>query len=315
MRAELYEHVGADLGEGPQLFPDGSMRWVDLIRGEVYRKGEGPSALERSYPYEISKVLPWEGGELALTRLGVEAVDATHRQVFRLPLTASLEQGRCSDGTVLPDGSIALGILDRDLRPRRGSLVSVGKDCQVREVVRECTIPNGIASLASGDKVVWTDSATHMLTLLEWSESTGLHSPQPFAHFPDSVGTPDGLVADSSGGVWVAMWGGGAVVHVSEEGVIDDTIEVGTPFPTAVAFDAQNNLLITTGAVVFREQSLPVPPGAGDLWTVAARDHGTRGLPPVTALLSAKNATSFNSLTTIPYGRGTNYSDAREEDS
>ena len=315
MRAELYEKRGADLGEGPQLFPDGSMRWVDLLRGEVYRKGKGPSALERSYPYEISKVLPWEGGELALTRYGIEVVDLTHTPVFSLPLIASQERGRCSDGTVLPDGSIALGIVDRELRPGRGSLVSVGTDCQVRVITRGCTIPNGIASLASGESVLWTDSATQMLTLLDWSESTGLHSPRPFVHIPDSVGTPDGLVADSAGGAWVAMWGGGAVIHVSHEGEIDERIEVGTPFPTAVAFDVEDNLLITSGSIVFREQSLPVPLGAGDLWIVAAGDHGTRGLPPVTSLLSTQCATSFDSLTTIPSGGSTNYSKWREEDS
>jgi sugar lactone lactonase YvrE len=308
MRAELYEKRGADLGEGPQLFPDGSMRWVDLFRGEVYRKSEGPSVLERSYPYEISKILPWEGGELALTRYGIEAVDFTHKPVFTLPLVASQERGRCSDGTVLPDGSIALGIVDRDLRPGRGSLVSIGIDCQVQIITGNCTIPNGITPLASGESVIWTDSATHMLTLLEWSAPTGLHSPRPFVPIPDTLGTPDGLVADSSGGVWVAMWGGGAVLHVSKDGDIDETIDVGTPFPTAVAFDAEDNLIITTGAIVFREQSLPRPPGAGDLWIVAAKDHGTRGLPPVTSLLSTKGATSLNTLKTIPSEHGTNYS-------
>jgi sugar lactone lactonase YvrE len=291
------------------------MRWVDLARGEVYRKSEGPSALERSWPYEISKVLPWQGGELALSRHGIEAVDITRKPVFTIPLTTSLERGRCSDGTVLPDGSIALGILDRDLLPGRGSLVSIGTDCSVREVIGGCTIPNGIAPLSSGDKVVWTDSATQMLTLLDWSASTGLHSPRPFVQIPESVGVPDGLIADSSGGVWVAIWGGGAVLHISEDGVIDETIEVGTPFPTAVAFDAHDNLLITTGAIVFREQSLAVPPGAGDLWIVPAGEHGTRGLPPLASRLSTRAAAPLNSLTTIPSRRGSNYSDAREENS
>jgi sugar lactone lactonase YvrE len=315
VRAELFATVGADLGEGPQLFPDGILRWVDLVRGNIYRVDNDTTRLEGSLPYEVSKVLPWHRGELALTRIGVETLDETAQTRLSIPLTSPEGNARCSDGTVLPDGSIALGIVDRELRPGMGSLITISHDCSVKEIVSDCTIPNGIATLASGHTVAWTDSPTHALTLLDWSNSAGLNSPRPWVTISDSRGVPDGLVADSSGGVWVAMWGGGVVLHISEEGVIDDTIEVGTPYTTSVAFDAQNNLLITTGSIVFREEGLPVPPGAGDVWIVSASEHGTQGLPPVTALLSILDEEAVASESSIPSKSTTSYSEPREDDS
>lgn len=315
MKAELYAAVGADLGEGPQLFPDGTLRFVDLLRGNIYRVDHETTRLWGSLPYEVSRVLPWKRGELALTRMGVETLNETVRTRLSIPLTFPHGNTRCSDGTVLPDGSLALGIVDRELRPGMGSLITIGHDCSVKKIVNECAIPNGIATLASGHAVAWTDSPTQTLTLLDWSESAGLSSPRPWVTISDSWGVPDGLVADSSGGVWVALWGGGVVIHVSQEGVIDNTIDVGTPYTTAVAFDAQDNLLITTGSIVFREQGLPVPPGAGDVWIVPASDHGTRGLPPVTALLSFLDEEVVASESSIPSRSSNSYSEPREDDS
>ena len=293
MKAQLYERVGADLGEGPQLFPDASIRWVDLLRGLVYRKQGDNSVLEHSYPYEVSKILPWQGGFIALTREGIEFRDSANDKFSRIPLPSSHIRGRCSDGTVLPDGSLAVGIVDRDLRPGAGALVTVGTDCEIREVLGHCSIPNGIAALASQDLVVWTDSATNTLTLFQWSQARGLHSPREWVRIPMLMGKPDGLVADSTGGVWVALWGGASVIHVSQEGIIDAVIEVGTPYPTAIAFDAEDNLVITSAAVIFRENKEPVPGGAGDLWFLEASEHGTHGIPPVPSRLAFQDAIDF----------------------
>jgi len=300
VKARLCERIGADLGEGPQLFPDESIRWVDLLRGLVYRKQGGDSILEHSYPYEVSKILPWQGGSIALTREGIEFRDSAYDKVSRIPLPSSHIRGRCSDGTVLPDGSLAVGIVDRDLRPGAGALVTVGTDFEIREVLGDCSIPNGIATLASQESVVWTDSATNTLTLFQWTQARGLHSPREWVQIPLSMGKPDGLVADSTGGVWVALWGGGSVIHVSHRGSIDAVIDVGTPYPTAIAFDAEDNLVITSAAVIFRENKKPVPIGAGDLWFSEAPEHGTHGIPPVPSRLATHDALDFTDARKLP---------------
>jgi len=206
MHAELREPVRALLGEGPQLFPDGSLRWVDLLRGQVYIRTAGRSRLIATHPHEVSKVLPWSGGHLALTRAGLDAVTRDGVTAWSLDLTGGDDSLRCSDGTVLPDGTIAVGIVDRDLSPGRGQLVRVLSDGEIIRVVEHATIPNGIDVTPDGTALVWVDSPTRTLVRLAIDPHDGsLGAPRSWVVLPHEWGVPDGLCSDDRGGVWVAM--------------------------------------------------------------------------------------------------------------
>jgi len=285
--AELVEPVGALLGEGPQLFPDGTLRWVDLLAGTAFIRQEGHSSVAARYPHEVSKVLPWVHGHLALTRTGVEMVAESGETVATIDLTAGDSSLRCSDATVLPHGGIAVGIVDRDLAPGRGSLVVVHPDGGITCAVDRATIPNGIDVMPDGVEVVWVDSPTHTLTRFTIDPASGnLVNPREWVTFPPSLGVPDGLCADTKGGVWVAMWGGAQVVHVDKTGTITATISLTVDHVTSVAFDVDDTLVITTGSVALSEDERTQTVGAGGLWGVKASVHGTRGLPPRIATLA-----------------------------
>lgn len=292
MRAEIAEPVTALLGEGPQLFPDGSLRWVDLLRGEVYVREAGRSRLLAQHPHEVSKVLPWMHGHLALTRSGIEGVahDGSHQ--WTIELTAGDDAVRCSDGTVLPDGSVAVGIVDRTLSAGRGHLVRVLTDGTIIPVVDNATIPNGIDVTADGNDVLWVDSPTRTIMRLAIDPAIpGLGAPRPWITLPEEWGVPDGLCADQGGGVWVALWGGGGVVHITEGGAIDGIVTLAVDHVTSVAFDGSDALVITTASVLVRDAEGGGPIGAGSLWTVPFEVHRTRGLPPRVARLAPHAAT------------------------
>ena len=45
-----------------------------------------------------------------------------------------------------------------------------------------------------------------------------LQNREVFLDFADEKGTPDGMALDEEGGLWIAMWGGGAVHRYDDEG-------------------------------------------------------------------------------------------------
>ena len=287
LKASLVLDCGAELGEGLQLFPDGDLRWVDLTEGKIFRfDGKANQALH-GFDHEVSKALPANQGTIALGRYGPIAINQSGQVIGSLDLLDSSSNLRLSDGAVLPDGSLVVGILDRDLAAGQGSLVQLTNELEIRELVSGATIPNGCGLLPASQALVWVDSPTQTLSLLHWSEATGsLGLPMPLASIPTEHGVPDGLCVDGEGGIWVAMWGGGKVLRLSPEGEIELIVEVGTPFVTSCSFDRANNLLITTAAVTIPKDQRSNFPGAGGIWIVPANQHRRIGQKITVANLS-----------------------------
>lgn len=277
LKAELKVDSKAELAEGPQLFPSGEIYWVDIPKGSIYSLSSGNSHQVAQFPFEVAKLLPDLSGSLALCRTGVRALGPKFQHLGALDFIDQQSNLRLSDGAVLADGSIAVGILDRDLAPGKGSLVQITPKLEIIEVVSEATIPNGLSLLPGNNRLVWVDSPNQRLELLDFTQSR-LQKPQEFIALPTDIGVPDGLCVDSQGGVWIAMWGGGRVIRVSNTGEVTAEIEVGCPHVTSCCFDANNDLIITTASVLLSSAELEQFPGAGGIWRVLASQHGQQGM-------------------------------------
>ena len=274
MNAELVADVGAELGEGATLFPDGSLWWVDLLAGRTYRWHEGVNAEGPVFGHEVAKVLPGVDHPVLIGREFVQSLGPDRECIADIGGPASHLRG--SDSAVLPDGSLVFGVVDLDLTPGRGALRWC-RGGQVRTLVDQATIPNGIAVMPDGRTVVWTDSPTNRLDVFDIDEREGLVNRRPFAQIPSEHGVPDGLCVDSEGGVWVAMWGGGAVIRVTGDGRIDAELQIGVPHVTSCAFDADDALIVTTASIALSQQDRRRYPGAGGLFRVDSSVHGARG--------------------------------------
>ncbi len=278
--AELIADVGAELGEGATLFPDGSVWWVDLLAGRTYRWRDGAHEEGPVFPHEVAKVLPGVDQPVLIGREYVEYADLEREPVTESEHIARIGDAashvRGSDSTVLPDGSIVFGVVDLDLTPGRGAL-RWSRGGHVRVIVDKATIPNGIAVMPDSRSVVWTDSPTNRLDLFDIDEVAGLVNRRPFAHIPSELGVPDGVCVDMEGGVWVAMWGGGCVIRVTKEGHIDAQIHIGVPHVTSCAFDADDALIVTTASVALSQQERRDFPHAGGLFRVDPSVHRVRG--------------------------------------
>lgn len=284
LEAELLINSKAELGEGPQLFPDGSFRWVDIPKGEAFEISNGECRLIAKFPFEISKILPWHDGFVLLTRGGLVFTNADFQQLGTLNLNSPESNLRCSDGAVLPNGDLLVGVMDRDLGPGKGSLLHIQSDLQIRLIENDCTIPNGVAISPSESWIYWVHSSTNQVYRFPWDSSkNAIGQRQSFLAISEEVGVPDGITVDSSGTIWVAIWSGGKILGFSESGILEFEIRVGCPNVTSCAFDSEDNLVITTSSIVLEGQTASAT--GGGIWTVSAKNHGRNGLPPLISKL------------------------------
>jgi sugar lactone lactonase YvrE len=162
-----------------------------------------------------------------------------------------------------------------DQRTGAGALHRLDPDGSVRLVLENVTISNGLEWSPDGSRAYYNDTFTQRIDVFDYDGEFGLTGRRPFAVIPVEAGGPDGLTVDEGGGVWVALYGGGAVRCYTPEGVLGEVIEVPAKRVTACTFGGQdlNQLFITTS----REGREPgEEPLAGSLFRAAV---GVAGLP------------------------------------
>jgi sugar lactone lactonase YvrE len=89
------------------------------------------------------------------------------------------------------------------------------------------------------------------------------------------MGLIDGMCADADGGIWAALWNGTGIAHFDFNGNLVEHIKFAAPNVTSCGFDAEDNLLITTGTATLSSEDIERFPGAGSLWSIPASQHGT----------------------------------------
>ena len=83
----------------------------------------------------------------------------------------------------------------------------------------------------------FVDSGTGRVDGFEFEPSTGrLGDRRSFVAIPPEAGVPDGLTLDAQGGVWVSLWGGGAVHRYAPDGRLDLVVPLPVTHPTSCTF-------------------------------------------------------------------------------
>ena len=139
-------------------------------------------------------------------------------------------------------------------------------------VLEGVTISNGLEWSPDGALAYYVDSATGRIDVFDYDRDRGLSGRRPFA---EVTGGPDGLTVDADGGVWVALYAGGAVQRFTPEGTLDEVIEVPVSKATACTFGGADldQLFITTSREYLASDD---EPAAGSLFVATP---GVRGRP------------------------------------
>ncbi|WP_055695032.1 SMP-30/gluconolactonase/LRE family protein [Streptomyces prasinopilosus] len=275
MKVEQFTEPLAYHGEGPVWSEAwGGLRWLDMLAGDVLSLAPDATVVRRHVDTVVAAVRPRRGGGAVL---GVErgfALEDPDGKVTLLDPLWSDERVRMNEGGCDPDGRFYCGSMEYDTRRGAGALHRLDPDGSTATVLDAVTISNGLEWSPDGGRAYYVDTGTGRVDVFDYDREHGLTGRRPFAVVP-GPGKPDGLTVDAEGGVWVALYDGGAVRRYAPDGTLDEVVDLPVTKVTACTFGGPelDRLFITTS----REHLAPgAEPRAGALFTCVP---GVRGVP------------------------------------
>jgi len=273
--------VRAELGEGP-IWDDRRRRllFVDIMRGHVHEfdpETGTDRVLDAGRP--VGAVVLAERGDWILA-----AQDGFHRmdpETGRLETIAEIEaddpETRMNDGAVDARGRFWAGTMGMAGRAARGTLYRLDPGGFVHAMLSPVSISNGIDWSPDSSLMYYVDTPTRRLDVFDFDVEAGtISGRRAFVVLPGSAGWPDGLTVDADGGVWLALWQGGAVHRYTPDGEIDRVIPVPASLATKPAFGGAglDDLYVTSAWIELDAAGRRAEPAAGGLFR---EQPGVRG--------------------------------------
>lgn len=247
-RAVQWSDPVTDHGEGPVWdVEQGALRCVDMLAGDVLTLRDG-RLVEREHVGAVAAA--WRprhgGGAVVAVERGFVLVGPDGARQSVGPLWEETDV-RMNEGGCDAAGAFYSGSMQTEAEPGRGRLWRLDPDGSTSLVLGDLTISNGLVFRPDG-RAYFVDTPTRRIDLLSFDEAGGVADRRPFADLAGVTGQPDGIALDVEGGVWVAQWGGGAVLRLDPDGSVTATVELVVPCPTAVAFGGpeMDQLFVTT---------------------------------------------------------------------
>ncbi|TDU02538.1 sugar lactone lactonase YvrE [Streptomyces sp. 846.5] len=268
LSSEPLPFAPAALGERP-VWDDrtGELLWVDIDAGTLHRYRPGAPATARGNAPSVGAVaLREKGGVVLAVTDGFLLLDADGEPEGPVIRPAGMEPDRFfNDGACDPAGRFLAGTATAARTPGAGSLYRLDPDGTVSTVLDQVTESNGIAWSQDGTTMYYVDSGTQDVRAYGYDPATGTVDPSPYRTLitiDPADGTPDGLVTDSEGNLWLALWGGWGLRRYSPDGTLLDHI----PFPvsdvTCPCFGGQDlrDVFVTTSHGYLYWNSAPNSP-------------------------------------------------------
>lgn len=269
---ELVVDSKSVLGEGP-VWHGNAFHWVD-IDGELLNRWDPVTSEVRSWPIgqKIGCAVPSTDGRwVAGTHQGLVWVDLAAGAVEPVcDPEADRPNSRFNDGKCDPAGRFWAGTMSMRGEGPVGALYRLDTDLECHRVVEGIGTSNGLAWSADGSTFYYIDTPTHCVDAFDYDMATGgIANRRTVFTFAEENENPDGMSIDVEGRLWVALWGGWAVVCVDPaKGEVIDRISIPVERVTSCCFGGEDlrDLYITTARVGLAEQRKAEQPHAGSVF-------------------------------------------------
>ncbi len=279
MKAEQISDVCTFHGEGPYWDPRrDELLLVDMMEGDVLvRHGDGTFDRHDVHP-RLAGVIRGRvsGGYVLGVERGFVFADDSFSTLEQGPEAFSDDSVRMNDGGCDTAGRFLCGSMGWEGGFGAGTLYSLGEDHGVSTLLTGITVSNGLHFSPAGDTAFFADTPTGRIDALGYDVAAGRFTDRrTFAVVEQALGMPDGLAIDAEGGIWAALYGGGAVARFDASGRLSEHVTLPVTNVTACAFGGPDlsTLFITTTRENLPEGS---EPRAGALFAV---EPGVTGAP------------------------------------
>ncbi|MEC3907882.1 SMP-30/gluconolactonase/LRE family protein [Tamlana sp. 2201CG12-4] len=284
MKAEVLLKSNASLGEGPLWLPYANeLMWVDINKGKVHNlKLKSNQDAIVYHGDKTACVLPLSKNVylIADTNKLIKYNKKTSAYSLYLEIDFKDSNVRFNDGKIDPNGTIWIGTMDMDATPNKGSLYRIDSKKNVSEVLQGVSISNGLAWALDGKTMYYIDTFENVVYAFDFNDKSEISNQRIAINVPKNIGAPDGMTIDNKGNLWVAMWGGSAVICWNpKSGQILYKIEVEAPHVTSCVFGGKDmdTLFITTAREGLSEKDLEAYPLSGSLFYIKLKEKGVKG--------------------------------------
>ena len=283
MIPELALNAQAQLGEGP-LWDDRRQRllFVDIMRGHVH---EFDPATESDRIHMVGEsvgavALTTRGDWLLATKSGFSRLDPETGDVSPVAtIEADQPKNRMNDGYVDSRGRFWAGTMGMGGLRGRGALYRLDPDGSVTRILTGVSTSNGIDWSPDDRLMYYVDTPTGRVDCFDFDVEAGtVRNRRPFVTIPPETGSPDGLVVDADGHVWLALWKGGAVHRYAPNGRLDYVALFPVTLTTKPAFGGSDlgDLYVTSAWIELKDVARARQPMAGGVFRLRPGAKGQR---------------------------------------
>lgn len=251
INADAVTTVRSILGESPLWVEGTGLWWLDIEAPALHLLRDDGQVRSMPLSRTVTAIELTAGpGLLAVTRRGFGRLDPCTGEVTEDLIVLDDDALTLNDAAIGPDGRCWTGVATFDhsdlgtlYRYDAGTATAFGGGV---------AMSNGIDWSPSGETMYHVDSLAGTVTAWYYDSVTGaIDEPATLVTVDPDVGVPDGLAVDAEGGLWLAVWGAGAVWRIDPHtGRTTWTVTVPTPNATSCAFGGPDlrTLYITTAA-------------------------------------------------------------------